>query len=120
MNLPKCQYCDKDSSKLYYYSKTYADTGRDTLESPILCCEECSPKARMDLSINRGGIEGIFLLTFERMAKMNEKQIGWFCSKKGKEANHLANKPWRQLIFRIHYLSLPPKKQSSLSPLKST
>ena len=110
LKLPKCQYCaDKDASRLYYYSKTY-QSGKDTLESPILCCDDCSPKARQDLSICRGGIEGVHVLPFKELAKMSEKQIGFFCSKKGKESNHLANKPWRQLIFRIRYLSLPPKK----------
>ncbi len=115
MNLPKCQYCDKDSSRLYYYSKTYADSGTDTIESPILCCDECSPKARKDLSIHRGGIEGIFCRTFKEIAGMNEKAIGFLCSRKGKETNHLANKPWRQLLFRIHYLNLPPKKSNHVS-----
>ena len=116
LNLPKCQYCQVNlASKLYFYSKTYSDTGKDTLESPILSCDDCSPKARQDLSIYRGGIEGIHVLPFKEIAKMSEKTIGFFCSKKGKESNHLANKPWRQLMFRIHYLSLPPKKESSPS-----
>jgi len=109
---PKCQYCQINlATKLYFYSKTYSDSGKDSIESPILTCDECSSKARKDLSIDRGGIQGIFCKTFKEISKMSMKQIGWFCSKKGKEANHLANKPWRQLMFRIHYLSLPSKKE---------
>ncbi len=111
MEYPKCAYCELPAIKLYFYSKTYSDTGKDTIESPIICCDECSLKARQDLSINRGGIEGVFYRTFKMIAKMSEKEIGFFCAKKGKEMNHLANKQWRQLIFRIHYLNLPPKKE---------
>ena len=113
MEHPKCLYCDKDGTRLYYYSKLYSN-GKDTLESPILCCDDCSHKARQDLSIDRGGIQGIYCKTFKEIAQMSEKQIGWFCSKKGKEANHLANKPWRQIMFRIHYLNLPPKKENAI------
>jgi len=111
MKNPKCSYCLNPAIKLFYYSKTYADTGKDSIESPILSCDECSSKARKDLSIDRGGIQGIFCKTFKEISKMTGKQIGWFCSKKGKEANHLANKPWRALIFRVHYLNLPPKNE---------
>lgn len=108
---PKCSYCESNATKLYFYSKTYSDTGKDTAESPILCCDECSYRARADLSINRGGIEGVFCKPFKEIARMSPKQIGWFCSKKCRERNDLANKPWRQLIFHIHYLNLPPKKK---------
>lgn len=113
MEYPKCFYCPNLAIKLYFYSKTYIDTGKDTLESPILTCEECSFKARRDLSIHRGGIEGIFYKTFKGISRMSEKEIGFLCSKKGKEVNHLANKQMRQLIFRIHYLNLPPKNNTS-------
>ena len=112
MEYPKCLYCDQNATKLYYYSKTY-QSGRDTLESPILSCEECTLKARQDLSICRGGTEGICCRTFKQIAQMTEKQISCFCSKRWKEVNHLANKPMRQLIFRIHYLNLPSKKESN-------
>jgi hypothetical protein len=114
MEKPKCLYCGRDAEKLYYFSKLY-QSGKNTLESPILSCEECSPKARQDLSVDRGGIQGIFCRTFKEISQMSEKQIGWFCSKKGKEANHLANKPWRSLIFRIHYLNQPPKKKNAIT-----
>jgi len=110
MDNPKCAYCESIATKLYFYSKTYSDTGKDTVESPILCCDECSSKARQDLTIHRGGIEGIFCTTFKEISRMSKRQLGWFCSKKGREKNDLANKSWRALLFRVHYLNLPPKR----------
>ena len=112
MEHPKCGYCDLPATKLYFYSKTYSDTGKDTIESPIICCDECSFKARQDLSVNRGGIEGIFYKTFKSISKMSHKEIVKFFGRKGKEFNHLANRQWRSLMFRIHYLNLPPKNNN--------
>lgn len=110
MEHPKCAYCSSsNATHLLFYSKNYGI--RDTIESPILSCDECIPKAKQDLSVDRGGFQGVFYRTFRMIGEMSERQIGYFCSKKGKEVNHLANKQWKGLIFRIHYLNLPPKKQ---------
>jgi len=107
---PKCLYCGEQASQLKYYTKLYP-SGKDTIENPILCCSECSEQARQDLSIHRGGIEGIKTITFRELARMKEKHIGRMCSKRGYELNHLANKIWRSLIFQIHYKNQPSKKE---------
>ncbi len=116
--LPLCLYHqDRQSSKLVYYSKTYPNN-KSTLESPIFCCDECSPKAIKDLDICRGGIEGIKSHSFKQIGKMKEKEIGWLTSKRGWEINHLATKVYRDLLFSIHYLSLPSKKETLVDSLQ--
>ena len=118
MNEPvKCLYCGKPSVKLHYYSKTYPN-GKDTIESPIFTCEDCALKAASELSISRGGIEGTYVITFKQIGKMKEKEIGWLCSKKGKEINHLSNKVYKDLIFSIHYQNLPSKREFLIDGLK--
>ncbi len=106
----KCLYCGKPASKLHYYSKTYPN-GKDTVESPIFTCEDCTLKAANDLSICRGGIEGTHIITFKQIGKMKEKELGWLCSKKNRAINHLSNKVLKDLIFSIHYQNLPSKKE---------
>ncbi len=49
---------------------------------------------------------------------MKEKEIGWLTSKRGWEINHLATKVYRDLIFSIHYLSLPSKKEILVDSLQ--
>ncbi len=112
----KCLYCGKPAIKLHYYSKTYPN-GKDTVESPIFTCEDCIQKAANDLSICRGGIEGTHVITFKQIGKMKEKELGWLCSKKNREINHLSNKVLKDLIFSIHYQNLPSKKEILIDSL---
>ncbi len=116
MEKPICNYCPGPASKLYYYRKLYPN-GRDTIESPLFSCEECSSKARKDLDITRGGIEEVRVITFKEIARMNEKQIGKLCMKKGKEINHFATRSWKALLFSIHYQNQPSKKEVLIDSL---
>ncbi len=110
-SLPLC-FCGKTAQYLYFYSKIY-DSGKDTIESPICVCEdpECQTRARKDLSISRGGVEGFSIKSFKQLGRMTSKAIGLFCSKKNYEINHLANPIWKKLIYSIHYVSQPSKKE---------
>jgi len=112
----KCLYCTKTAVKLHYYSKTYPD-GKYTIETPIFTCEGCTIKCVGELSICRGGIEGVHVITFKQLGKMKEKELGWLCSNKGKKINHLSNKVYKELIFSIHYQNLPSKKEMLIDGL---
>lgn len=116
MEKPICNYCVGPAQKLYYYCKLYP-SGRDTIESPILCCEECSTKAKKDLDIRRGGLEGVKIITFKELARMNERQLGKLCMKKGKEINHFATRSWKALLFSIHYQNQPSKREVLIDSL---
>jgi len=107
---PKCLYCGEKATQLKFYTKDYP-SGKPTIESPIFCCNNCSEKAKQDLSICRGGIEGIQTITFSELGKMKERDIGKLCARRGYEINHLANKVWRSLLFRIHYQNQPSRKE---------
>jgi hypothetical protein len=107
---PRCLYCGEPANQFKFYTKSYP-SGKSTIENPILCCSDCSDRARQDLAIHRGGIEGVQTITFSELAKMKEKNIGRLCAKRGYEINHLANKIWRSLLFQIHYKNQPSKKE---------
>lgn len=115
--LPKCSYCPESASRLHYYTKQYP-SGKSTIESPIISCEACVPKALADLNIVRGGIESVQTITFLDLGKKREKEIGWLTSKRGYERNELATKAYRQLLYSIHYLSRPSKKQTLIDSLE--
>ena len=115
--LPGCSYCKEISSRLHYYSKTYP-SGKSTIESPIFSCETHSKDALNDLSICRGGIETTQTITFKQLGAMKEKEIAWLTSKRGYERNELSTKSYRQLLFSIHYLNRPSKKQILIDSLE--
>ena len=48
---------------------------------------------------------------------MKEKEIGWLTSKRGWEINHLATKPFRDLLFSIHYKNIPSKNENLIDSL---
>ena len=113
---PICNYCPFPASKIYYYRKLYPN-GMDTIESPIFSCEECFLKAKKDLDITRGGIEGVRVITFKELARMNERQLGKLCMKKGKEINAFATRSWKALLFSIHYTNQPSKREILIDSL---
>lgn len=114
---PMCLYCqDRPAIKFLYYTKTYPNN-KSTLETPIFCCEECTTKAVKDLSFCRGGIEDTKCYTFKQLGKMKEKEIGWLTSKRGWEINHLAIKPFRDLLFSLHYKNIPSKNEVLIDSL---
>lgn len=108
-DLPRCLYCKEPASKLLFYSKQYP-SGKSTIEAPIFTCEKCSQNALKDLSICRGGIEGVRAYTFKQLGAMKEKEIAHLTSKRGWEINHLGQKEYRQLLFSIHYRNRPSRK----------
>ncbi len=112
----KCGYCSCLSTKLLFYSKEYPN-GKTTIESPILSCDLCTEKALADLSIVRGGIEGVYIKTFKELGAMSEKKVGYLLSKKGKETNTLSNKAWKEVIWNIHFTHIPSKKERLIAGL---
>lgn len=117
MSLPKCQYCDSTAGLLIYYSKLYP-SGKDTIESPLFICLNCIDKAKQDLNVCRGGIEGHKIITFKHLGGMQGKAVGKLCSRRGYEINHLATKTYRELIFSIHFQSKPSKMDILRDSLK--
>ncbi len=115
--LPGCSYCKEPSSRLHYYTKQYP-SGKSTIESPLFSCESHIQSALNDLSICRGGIESTQTISFKDFGKKSEKEIGWLTSKRGYERNELATKAYRQLLFSIHYLNRPSKKQTLIDSLE--
>ena len=100
-----CFFCKEPASMIAYYSKLYQESGRSTIENPTLICDKCfeNKEVRGQLHAHRGGWEGVHSISFKKIAEMPENAIGIFLSKSGKEVNHLNNKPWRKLFFRIHF-----------------
>ena len=100
-----CFFCKQPAEGIAYYSKIYQESGKDTIENPVLICEKCyaDPQKKGELFASRGGWEAIHCLTFKRIVAMSEKMLGIFLSKAGKEKNDLANTTWRKKIWRIHY-----------------
>jgi hypothetical protein len=99
------------ATSLAYYSKDYILLGTRTIENPTLVCDECfnSPRIMNQISPLRGGSEGIYRFKFETIGKWTAKTLAYHLSRKGWEINHLANKPMRKLLWRIHYLNTPQK-----------
>lgn len=101
----KCFFCSNPATLVAYYSKAYSGKIGHTQENPELVCESCyrSPRIINQLSPIRGGDEGMFCFKFESIAKWSKKELAWHLSKKFYEINHLSNKHWRKLIWRIHF-----------------
>jgi hypothetical protein len=99
-----CFFCRERATLLGYYSKFYPELNRGTRENPTLFCESCWKIHRYDIGQVRGGMEGVWCIRFEDLAKMPKKKIAWMLSKRGFEINHLANKTWRKQLWRIYYL----------------
>lgn len=110
MEALKCFFCSNPATAVGFYSKSYPDGS--TLENPTLVCESCFTSPRIINQINpvRGGDEGVYRFLFSTIGKWTNKQIGWFCSKKAYQINHLSQRYWRKLIFRIHFLNQPKKE----------
>lgn len=107
----KCFFCLNDADRVAYYSKTYGSQMGHTIENPTLCCELCYRSPRIINQINpmRGGDEGIFSFKFSIIASWNNKQLAYHLSKRLWEINHLSQRHWRKLIWRIHFVNQPRK-----------
>ncbi len=101
----KCSFCDKDATKIAYYSKAYPTGTGYTIENPTLCCDLCfkSPKIINQISALRGGDEGVFSFPFKKIGMWSKKELGFFLSHKKWEINHLSTLMMRKLIWRIHF-----------------
>jgi len=108
----KCFFCSNPANSVAFYSKSYPDGS--TLENPTLTCDTCFSSPRIMNQINpvRGGDEGVYRFLFSTIGKWTNKQIGWHCSKKAYQINHLSQRYWRKQIFRIHYLNQPKKEMN--------
>lgn len=84
-----------------------------TIENPTLCCEPChsSPKIINQINPMRGGDEGVFSFKFSTIGSWSNKQLAYHLSTKLWEINHLATKPMRKLLWRIHFLNSPIKEK---------
>ncbi len=107
----KCFFCEDPADRLGYFGKLYPFSGKATRENPTFFCPVCwiDPLKREQINCNRGGMEGVFCMTFEDLGKMTDKQVAIFLGRKNYEINHCANPTWRKMIRSIHYLSIPPK-----------
>ena len=96
----RCLICGGPADRITYYSKTYRDTNLQTIEDPMLCCRVCydSPKAREKLFKQRGGIEAIGYLSFDAIARMSKKRIGYYISNRYWESYEEANGFWRKSL----------------------
>ncbi len=105
----KCFFCLNPATSVAYYSKSYPDGS--TLENPTFVCESCFTSPRIMNQINpvRGGDEGVYRFLFSTIGKWTPKQIGYYCSQKAYQINHLSSRYWRKLIFRIHYIFQPKR-----------
>ena len=105
----RCFFCLNPADRLAYYSKDYC--GTRTIENPTFSCELCfkSPRIINQISPIRGGDEGVYCFLFSSIAKWTNKQIAYHLGKKGWEINHLSQRCWRKLFWRIHFLNQPPK-----------
>jgi len=111
----KCFFCfDAPADRIGYYEKIYPDQ-KSTMENPTFFCKSCwnDFQKRNQIYSGRGGIDGVFCFTFSSIAKMTPKSLGFLTSKKMYQINHLAVPVWKKMVFNIHYLSLPPKKELS-------
>ena len=102
-----CFFCSNPATSIAYYSKLYVCFGKETIENPVLICDQCflDKNIMMQISPQRRGTEGIYRFTFETIGKWNSKQIAYHTNKKGWEINHLATLPMRKLVWRIHFLN---------------
>ena|SRR3990170_611611 len=114
---PRCTYCSNQAQNLIFYSKSYP-SGKDTIEAPLFICEECRPKGYKDLSVCRGGIEGIVRYSLRDIALMSDKKVGVLCGKRNYERNELAVPHWRKIIFRVHKMFQPSKKERLIELLE--
>lgn len=114
----KCLFCSNPGDRIAYYSKSYGSKMGHTIENPEITCESCyrSPRIINQLSPMRGGDEGMFSFKFEAIAKWSKKELAWHLSKKFYEINHLSNKHWRKLIWRIYFSYQPRKALSEPTP----
>lgn len=102
MNL-QCTFCLNPSDRIAYYSKDYM--GVRTIENPSICCKICydSPRIMTQISPLRGGNEGIYCFLFESIGKWDKKTVAYHVAKKGWQINHLNERPWKKLMWHIHY-----------------
>lgn len=104
----KCFFCGENAILIGYYTKLY---NLHTRENPTFFCNQCwnDPLKRDQINGNRGGMDGVFCITFKGLGKMSSKQMGMFLGEKNYEINHCANPTWRKMIWQIHFLSIPPR-----------
>ena len=111
----RCFFCNEPAVLIGYYSKVY-QSGKDTIENPTFFCQSCweNKNKRNEINAMRGGIEGVYCITFKRIGQTDPKTLAClYLSKKNKEINQMANKVWRKMVYRIHYLNLPKKNKNA-------
>ena len=115
----KCFFCKEPAHLIGYYQKTYSN-GKDTIENPTLFCEQCwnDRQIRNQIHCHRGGIDGVYCLNFKTISQFPKKKIGWMLSKRGFEINHISNKTWRKIFWRIFYSNQPPKRRLDDTPTR--
>lgn len=116
MSILKCFFCLNDADRVSYFSKDYLDLGTRTIENPTLCCPNCfdSPRIMNQITPLRGGKEGVYCFLFSSIGKWTSKQLAYHLSRKGWEINHLATKPMRKLLWRIHFLNMLKKVKNGV------
>jgi hypothetical protein len=105
-----CFWCRNKADRIGYFSKFYPELNRGTRENPTLFCAECWPIHKHEIGQVRGGMEGVWCLTFDSIGRLPARKIGWMVSKKGFEINHLSTLGWKKKIWRIHLKHQPKKK----------
>jgi len=106
-----CFFCHEPAVLIGYYSKWYS-SGRDTIESPTFFCQACwdDKVKRNEIHAGRGGMDSVYCLTFTTIGKTSPKELSYkYLSMHGKELNGMANRTWRKMVYRIHYLNQPKK-----------
>jgi len=108
----KCFFCDGKADRIAFYSKSYPNKAGYTIENPTICCSLCykSPQIINQISPIKSGDMGIFSFKFDAIGKWTNKELGFYLSKKKWDVNHLAVKPMKKLIWRLHYLNLSKEK----------
>lgn len=102
-----CMGCnDAEAVSLMYFERLHGESGNVSFVDPHIYCQDClnALTKRTDLYENRPRI-----VTFEKLAdpEKGKRLVGWLTSKKakGREANYLANKFWRDKLWNAHYVT---------------
>ena len=98
-----CFFCRGRADRVGFYSKFYPESNKECRETPTLFCSPCWDKHRHTIEQSRGGMEGVFCITFEHMGRMTPRELAWVTGRKNYEVNELSSKVWKRLIWRIHY-----------------
>jgi len=97
-----CGRCgEHEAGYLMYFRKIQPESGGLVFFDPSLICEDCK---------NRFGSGAVFddrpvIISFVDLAAWPDYKVGWLLSKKGKEANALNVKFWRDKVWRIRFVT---------------